>query len=113
MKVQFQYPVYPTLTLLPKKKEVYACWYYYTLAQQLYEKMGESTEDQFGILEEYPWQNPHYERIARSVAQMYSFDSPAEFLKEIIWERVKAQALELGYPEPKQIYKQPLKVIIH
>lgn len=110
-KIHFQYPVYPTLTFLPKDKRAYACWYYYTLAQQLYEKLGKGIDDQFGILEEFPWQNPHYERIARSVAQMYMLESPAEFLK--FWPEVEQQALYMDYPRPAEVYKHPLKVIIN
>jgi hypothetical protein len=40
-KLHFEYPVYPDLTLLPKNKWAYACWYYYTLAQKLSEMLGD------------------------------------------------------------------------
>lgn len=115
MSLALKYPVYPDLThpkgFLPRDKRAQACWYFYTLAQQLYERLGKSTEDQFGILEEYPWMDPHYEQLARSITTLYQLESPDEFAK--FWPQVEKQARHMGYPIPKAVYKAPLKVVIH
>ena len=113
--MQLNYPVYPDLTHphghLPQDKRAQACWYFYTLAQQLYERLGKSTEDQFGILEGNPWMDPHYAQLARSIARLYSLDSPDEFMK--FWYNVEKQAESMGYPAPAHVYKKPLQVILH
>lgn len=115
MSLKLNYPVYPDLThpdgFLPDDKRAQACWYFYTLAQQLKERLGNSTEDQFGILEGNPWMDPHYAQLARSVATIYSLESPDEFAK--FWTYVEKQAAVMGYPEPADVYKNPLRVIIH
>ena len=74
-----KYPVYPDLTTpngeLPNDIRAQACWYFYTLAQNLYEKLGKSTDDQFGLLDGELWMDPHYVQLARSVAFIYSSSS--------------------------------------
>src|SRR5688572_25109666 len=99
MKLSFTYPTYPSLTIpkgyLPRDNRAYACWYYYTLAQKVYETLGNSTEDQFGLLETDPWLNPQYEQIARTVAMMYGFRDPGEFMEQRFWTVVKQQAFVL------------------
>lgn len=117
MKMRLNFPTYPDLIIsrggfLPQDNRAFALWYYYTLAQQVYEKVGDSTEDQFGLLETDPWLDAQYERIARSVALVYSFSDPGEFMKDSLWECVKNQASALGYPEPKRKYMQPLRIAL-
>lgn len=115
MKIALRYPVYPDLTHprgeLPNDKRAMACWYFYTLAQQLHERLGKSTEDQFGLLDGDQWMDPQYEQIARSVAKLYQLESPDEFAK--FWSYVEKQAWRMGYPKPHWSYKSPLKIVIH
>lgn len=112
-KIKLAYFTYPDLTLLPNDKRVYALWYYYTLAQKHAEKLGSgSVDDQFGILEHERWMEPAYEQIARSVALMYGFSDPGEFMKEGIWECVEAQAAKLGLPDPDPRIKKPLRIVL-
>lgn len=111
-KINFEYPVYPDLKVLPSDKRVYACWYYYTLAQKLYEMLGDSTDDQFGILEGERWMEPQYEQIARSVALIYGFENPGPFMEKRTWDCVRQQALELGLPEPASRIMKPLKLVV-
>lgn len=111
--ISFEYPVYPDLTLLPVNKRAYACWYYYTLAQKLSEMLGDgTTEAQFGILEGNPWLETNYEQIARTVAMMYGFSNPGEFMEERFWEVVEKQAVELGLPRPHYRIKRPLRIAL-
>jgi hypothetical protein len=115
MKLHLRHPIYPSLTTpqgeLPKDVRAQACWYFYTLAQKLYEQLGDSTEDQFGLLEGERWMDPHYVQLARSVATLYRLESPDEFAK--FWPYVERQALALGFPKPKPVYMNPLRVVIH
>lgn len=117
MKIQFQYPVYPDLTIpkgyLPKDKRAYALWYYYTLAQKLAEQLGDgSTEAQFGILEHERWMEPRYEQIARSVAMMYGFSNPEPFMQERLWQVVEEQAISMGLPSPDPRIKKPIRIVM-
>lgn len=115
MTLKLNYAIYPDLThpkgFLPDDKRAQACWYFYTLAQQLKERLGDSIDDQFGILEGNPWMDPHYAQLARSVAMIYQLESPDEFAK--FWHYVKLQADSMGYPEPHPVYMNPLQVVIH
>jgi hypothetical protein len=112
MKLNFKYPVYPDLKILPKDNRAYALWYYYTLAQKLAEKLGDgSAEAQFGILEGEQWLNPQYEQIARSVAMIYGFSDPGVFMEPRFWEVVERQAFEIDLPAPAQCIKAPRKLI--
>lgn len=114
MKMRLTYPSYPDLEILPKDKRAWALWYYYTLAQQLHEKLGKGIDDQFGLLETDLWMDPQYERIARSVAIVYGFSDPGEFMKEGLWECVIQQAIELDLPNPRgRDYTRPLRIVIH
>jgi hypothetical protein len=113
-KLNLQYPVYPDLTRLPNDKRIYACWYYYTLAMKLKEKLGDgSTDAQFGLLEGERWMDPQYEQIARSVALMYGLSNPGEFMTSGIWRAVEAQAVEIGLPVPAEVIKRPLRLVIN
>ncbi len=115
MKMALRFPTYPDLTTpngeLPDDKRAQACWYFYTLAQNLWEKLGKSTEDQFGLLDGELWMDPHYVQLARSIANLYSLESPDEFAK--FWPYVDRQCVVLGFPKPKSEYMNPLRVIIH
>lgn len=108
-KMDLHYFTYPSLKLIPQNKRGWACWYYYTLAQKLHEQLGESTDDQFGILEHERWMDPHFEQIARTVAMMYGFSDPGEFMQPRFWDAVKRQAYEMHYPAPAQRIMHPLK----
>lgn len=111
-KLNLEYPVYPSLKALPNDKRAYACWYYYTLAQKLHEMLGDSTDDQFGILEGERWMDPQFEQIARSVALMYGFENPGPYMESQFWRAVERQAFELGLPAPAKRIKAPLKLVL-
>lgn len=97
---------YPDLTspkgCLSPDMRAQACWYFYTLAQQIYEKVGKCTEDQFGLLEGNLWMSKHYVQLARAIAAIYGLTSPDEFAKA--WDQVAMQAMVLGLPEPNGEY---------
>lgn len=80
----------------------HACWYFYVLAQKQFEKVGDSTEDQFGILEGNLWMDRHYVQTARTVAMIYGLESPDEFAKA--WDEVGLEAARLGLPKPHPSY---------
>lgn len=79
-----------------------ACFYFYLMAQKMKEKVGKSIDDQFGILEEYPWMDTHYVELARNVALMYGLESPDEFAKA--WDEVKREAWVCNLPIPHDDY---------
>jgi hypothetical protein len=114
MKLNFNFPVYPDLTIpngeLPANKRAHACWTFYVLAEQQRRKVGNTTEDQFGIYEEFPWSDKRYEQTARSVALMYGLDSPEEFQR--YWKHVERQCVALGYPRPSPEYTKPFPRIL-
>lgn len=126
MKMRLNYPTYPMLRereggCLPDDTRAFALWYYYTLAQQLYERVGSLDlhlkggtieEAQFGLLESDKWLDARYDRIARSVAMIYGFKDPGVFMEERFWTCVKAQAKQLKLPTPKEDYMRPLRVIL-
>lgn len=86
---------------LPMDWRAQACWRFYTLAQKVKERVGNSIEDQL-ILDDQPWQDKPYANIARSVAMMYGLESPSEFEK--FWEYVDAACVQYGYPRPDSEY---------
>lgn len=112
-RINFTYPVFPDLTVptgyLPNDKRAQACWYYYTLAEQSRQTVGNSTEDQI-ILEGELWMDKHYVQQAKTIAAMYQLDSPDEMFK--FWKYVITQAIELGYPIPAEEYMKPLGRIL-
>lgn len=105
-KINITYPVFPDHTTptgaLPNERGAQACWYFYLLAQKNKEKVGDSIEDQFGLLEGDPWHTKHYEQIARTVAMIYQLESPAEFAK--FWRYVQQEAYVCGLPTPDREY---------
>lgn len=105
------YFVYPALThphgFLPHDKRAQACWYFYTLAENARQQIGDSTEDQFGLLEGHLWMDKRYEEQALAVAMLYQLDSPSEFAK--FWGFVEQQAQSMGYPAPKEEYKRIMR----
>lgn len=109
LKLNLNYPIYPALTTpegaLPKDKRAQACWYYYTLAQNQFDKVGTSTDHQFALYSDSLWLNKHYAKIARGVATLYQLDSPSEMFK--FWPYVKTQCEIMNYPSPKQEYMSP------
>ena len=108
-KLRFEYKTWPSLTHprgpLPRDKRAQACWYYYTLAQKLYEQVGDSIEDQFGTLEGDLWLDKRYRQLAKATAIIYQLESPDEFAK--FWKYVKACAVGLGLPAPQGEYMRP------
>lgn len=104
--IQFEHPVYPDHTtpngFLSDDVRAQACWYFYVLAQKQKEMVGESTEDQFGLLEEYNWMDRHYIQTAKTVAMIYGLTSPDEFAKA--WDDVRREAARVGLPEPHDSY---------
>lgn len=119
MKMRLNYPTYPGLTThqgghLPADNRAFALWTYYTYAQQLHERLGKSTDDQFGLLETDRWLDPHYAQIARSVALMYQFKDPGVFMEERFWKVIAKQAVSMELPDPTgRDYTRPLAVVIH
>jgi hypothetical protein len=117
MELRFTYFTYPQLVIgqengcLPNDKRAFACWYFYTLAQQVFEKVGDGfAESQFAVLEGDLWMDRRYEQQARSVALLYQLDSPDEFAK--FWPYVREQAKVLGLPEPHDDYTKNLRKFI-
>lgn len=113
MKIQLQHFTFPDHThpkgKLPRDKRAQACWYFYLLAQKNKEMVGDSTEDQFGLLEGELWMDKRYVQIARSVAMIYQLESPDEFAK--FWEYVEAEAADCKLPAPAPEYMRPLRLI--
>jgi hypothetical protein len=105
-RVKFDHFTFPELTrpkgFLSPDKRAQACWYFYTLAEKLRQMLGDSTDDQFGLLEGSLWMDPHYVNIAKSVALIYGLESPDEFAKA--WDEVRDQAAALGLPAPHPKY---------
>ncbi len=106
MKVTFTPIHFPDHTVpkgaLPQHPGAQACWYFYLHAQKQKEKVGKSTEDQFGLLEGELWMDKHYVQLARSVALMYGLESPDEFAK--FWQYVKQEAWLCKLPIPSDEY---------
>jgi hypothetical protein len=104
--IRFERPIFPDHThpvgFLSRDTRAQACWHFYTLAEKQREIVGRSTEDQFGLLDEYRWMDRHYVQTARSVAMIHELDSPDEFAKA--WGEVKREALRCGLPEPHGSY---------
>lgn len=111
MRINFQQIHFPDHTHpnghLSRDPRAQACWYFYLLAQKQKEMVGDSTEDQFGILEEFLWMDKRYEQTARSVAMMYGLESPDEFAKA--WDEVRAEARDCNLPAPADEYTRQLK----
>lgn len=105
----FEFPEHTTPKgLLPNDKRAQACWYFYVLAQKQREMVGESTDDQFGLLESDLWMDKRYEQTARSVAMMYQLESPDEFLK--FFRYVDLEAVRCKLPRPVAEYTSPLRL---
>lgn len=106
LEVVFNAPVFPDHTqptgYLSRDTRAQACWHFYTLAQLQKEKVGNSTEDQFGLLDDQLWMDTHYVQTARSVALIHGLKSPDEFAKA--WSEVRQEAERAGLPEPHPIY---------
>lgn len=106
MNVNFTPPIFPDHTqpkgALSRDSRAQACFYFYLMAQKMKEKVGKSTEDQFGLLEGELWMDTHYVQLARSVALMYGLESPDEFAK--FWTEVKQEAWICKLPIPADEY---------
>ncbi len=105
-KITLDYFEFPDNTkpngFLSRDKRSQACWYFYMLAQKSKERIGESIDDQFGILEGELWMDKQYIQLAKTVALIYGLESPDEFAKA--WDEVKSEALRCGLPEPANEY---------
>ena len=110
-KIKYEYPMFiDQLTPdghLCHDKACSACFYFYALAHKSVELVGKSTDDQFGLLEGFPWLDPHHEQLARTVAVMYGLDSPDDFMRH--WPHVVAEAARCELPPPRSEYMKPLK----
>lgn len=95
---------------LPKDMRAQACWYYYLLAQKLKEKVGDSIDDQFGLLDGELWMDKRYEQLARTVAMIYQLDSPDEFLR--LGQEVAIEAFNCKLPIPAPEYMRPLRKVV-
>lgn len=87
---------------LSNDRRAQACWHFYTLAQKQMEMVGDSTEDQFALLETDLWMDTHFIQTARSVALIHDLDSPDDFAKA--WDEVRAEAAACGLPQPHPKY---------
>jgi hypothetical protein len=114
LKIQIEFFTFPDHTkpagLLPHDKGAQACWYFYVLAQKQKEKVGESIDDQFGLLEGDMWMDKRYEQTARTVAMLYQLESPDDFLK--YFDVVAQEAQRCDLPIPTADYTKPLRRII-
>lgn len=106
IKANFTPPIFPDHTTpkgaLPREMGAQACWYFYLMAQKQKERVGKSTEDQFGLLETDRWMDKHYVQLARTIATVYGLESPDEFAK--FWTYVKQEAWICGLPIPADEY---------
>lgn len=98
---------FPGLTIpngfLSRDMRAQACWYFYTLAQQMKERLDESSDGtNIKTLEGELWMAPAYVQLAKSVATLYGLESPSEFAKA--WDQVREQAAALMLPEPAPEY---------
>jgi hypothetical protein len=113
MKINFTWFRYPDHTIpkgrLPRDKAAQACWYFYVIAQAAKEKIGDSTEDQFGLLDDELWMDKRYVQQARSVAALYQLESPDQFMR--YWPAVVQEARDCGLPEPAPEYMRPLRFV--
>jgi hypothetical protein len=108
-ELKFNYPFF-TDQVEPKgrlliDKRCHACWFYFMLATKNKNVVGKGPEDQ--IIEVDPgletplWMDLRYDQIARSVAMIYSLESPDEFLP--YFEIVEKEANRLGFEVPFEI----------
>lgn len=86
------YPIFPThsipMGLLPNVPAAQACWYYYTIAHAMYEKVGDGIDDQI-LIEGEMWRTKRYAEQKKGVAMMYGLDSPSDFDK--FWPKVRQE----------------------
>lgn len=86
------YPIFPTHSIpmgrLPNVPAAQACWYFYTIAHTMYEKVGRGIEDQI-LIEGEMWRTKRYAEQKKGVAMMFGLESPAEFDK--FWPKVQQE----------------------
>lgn len=110
-KIAFEAPYFPDHTIprgcLPADARAQACWYFYVIAQEAKENVGNSIDDQV-ILEGELWLDTHYVQQKRTVCTIYGFGDPAEMDK--FWEFVRSEAAACGLPAPdgKYVHAAPL-----
>lgn len=106
-KPRYEYPFYVDMVEpnghLTLDRRTHACWYYYLLAQKLFEKVGKYIEDQIRYEGEL-WKDKRYDDIAKGVSLMYKLDSPADFLKPGIMQLVERQIRLMEFPAPDPEY---------
>lgn len=113
-RIKYTYPTFPEQTqpkgnLLPDLGSQ-ACWWYYTLAHKNWVETGKSIDDQFGLLEGEPWMDHQFEQIARSVAVVYGFKDPSEFMA--YWPTIAAECSRLEMHQPVPCYMKPLRIVV-
>lgn len=114
LRITFTPFVFPDQTepngLLVRDMGCQACWYYYVLAHKQWALVGNSIDDQFGILEGNPWLSKRYEGTARNVAMIYGLKDPSEFMK--YWPLVAMECHRMGMTAPQEEYMKPLRFIL-
>lgn len=96
-------------------KGAHACWYYAMLATKNQLRVGRGPEDQIITYdaennERAQFENKNYVAIAKSVAIIYGFETPAEFLN--YEDMVRREGRRLGIEFSDEIF-DPLKIIIN
>lgn len=112
LKVELALPMFPANTapmgFLTRDIACQACWYYYTLAQRLYEQTRGGLENQiieYKVGDAAPlWLDAYYYPIARTVEQLYGVS-----LNDIFhyWRNVRMEAARTGNPIPHDDYVDP------
>jgi hypothetical protein len=106
LRINFNRPTYPDNTqpkgFLSDDVRAQACWHFYTLAEKQRETVGDSIDDQFGLLEGNLWMDRHYIQTARTVAMIHGLESPDEFAKA--WNEVRLEAARCKLPKPHDSY---------
>jgi len=94
---------------LPNDVRAHACWYYYLLCDKIKDVVGDELSDQVITFEAGStapaYLDQRYSQTARVVADIYSLDSPDEFLKFRFYTMQEAKRLHM--PEPHESYMKP------
>lgn len=112
MKIVYEYPMFMDLIepqgALTLDKRSHACWDYTRKAMRARELHAGGIENQiiqYKVGEQLPhWHESRDEEIAKSVALIYGFANPDEFLHDEWKKRAWAQAQLLGLKVEESIY---------
>lgn len=120
--IHYQYLIFESYIephgALAVNKESHACFYYAMLATKARLNAPDDLSQQviqYKIGDAIPlWREQRDEELARSVATIYGFDNPGEFLKPEWKKRAWAQAKALGVDVPVAVLNvSPRKKLIH